>query len=109
MTAMTVKKINMEIIAQVGITRAQILVVDMMMMTFLQTQCAAHAKVGFHLNFFTKWGQSFYNSENYLSECVFLFEYLKTWIFHLKHPVSVNFQMVEEEGMGSCVIATVHS
>ena len=47
MTAITEKEIELEIIAQVGITRNQNIVVYLMIMISLQTQCAAHAKVSF--------------------------------------------------------------
>ena len=41
------QEIFMEAVAH-GITRTHKIVVYLMMMTFLQTQCAAHAKVRFY-------------------------------------------------------------
>ena len=51
------KEVRIEVLARTT-TRSHIAVVNMMMMTFLQTQCAARAKVIFLINHLRKWGQS---------------------------------------------------
>ena len=53
-TVITEKQIGLDMIAKIIIISTHHCVVNLMMTTFLQTQCAAHAKVRFWINYFRK-------------------------------------------------------